>query len=180
MPSALERVGMSRWSVLAAHLCAVVYKLLKTILEKNDEMKKLRLQLSVGFVLLLMACTVFAGESIKVVANDEFVQAGEELGVSLVLGGTASHDVYAAVTGGALGNGVVFIAQDGSTSKTPVKLRSNLNFGAIGAADRIVQVLPRVPLGGSGIAGKYTFYGALCTPGQLDFNIYDAITIELQ
>ena len=134
------------------------------------------------FLIFSVAIT-FAGEKIKVVVNNELVEAGEDLGASLVLNGTGTYDVYAAVTGGALGNDLYMFTSTGGLiplGDTMPKLRENLNIGTLSTKDSIISLLPKMVLGGVSLNGIYTFYVALCTPGQLDFTDLDFISVTIQ
>ncbi len=137
----------------------------------------------------LLVGSLLAGGVARIVVNDNIIEAGEEIGAYLVLDGDGTYDVYAALTGGVLGSQIFLFTESGSlvpfngdiSSLQNLKLRSNLDFSSLGVREKIIQLLPKVPLDDtSQIKGTYTFIVALCTPGKLDFVYVDQTQIEIR
>lgn len=136
---------------------------------------------------LCMAGIASAGGKAKVVVNDQVVEKGEAIGAAVVLDGDGSYDVYAALTGGVLGEQLLLFKEDGTMvpfngdlSSLP-KLRANVNLNSLSVKDKIITLLPKVSLDDtSSIKGTYTFIVALCTPGKLDFPVIDQVSVEIK
>ena len=144
--------------------------------------RKMILMWVVGF-LFFSAIPTFAGGAIKVAVNDALVEAGEELAVNFVLNGDGRYDVYAAFTGGALGSTLFMFTPTGLAplAGSMPKFRENIDIGSLSVKERILTLLPKIPFTDTtGLKGVYTFYVALCTPGQLDFTAFDFIQVEIQ
>ena len=143
--------------------------------------------LTLGFAAGLSLSTgiATADGQIAVVTNDTVIEAGEEFGATIVLNGDGRYDVYLGLAGGILGEVIYAFDANGAlmpwqpeTGLPPAKLRDNVDLASLSVKERIIQVLPRIPL--EGLAGSYMFYGALATPGQLDFPIVDTLPVEVK
>ncbi|MCP4702359.1 MAG: hypothetical protein GY862_36685 [Gammaproteobacteria bacterium] len=151
---------------------------------KRGKISKARLALGLAASLLVPAGMANAAGQAAVLTNDTVIEAGEELGATLVLNGDGRYDVYAAVTGGALGPDIYVFGPGGALIKweapAPIpKLLENADLANMPVADKIIRLFPKMPLG-SELAGTYTFYGALSTSGQLDFPVIDQVSVEVK
>ena len=143
--------------------------------------------LTVLCLCLVMAGIAAAGGKAKVVVNDQVVESGEAIGAFVVLDGDGTYDVYAALTGGILGDQFMIFKEDGTMvpfngdlTSLP-KLKANLNFNSLSVKDKIISLLPKMPLDDtSSIKGTYTFMVGLCTPGKLDFPVIDQISVDVK
>jgi len=134
---------------------------------------------SVGLLALSHAGIACDGQ-ILVTTNSETVPLGEELSMIVTINGTGRCDVYAAVTGGIFPEGVfqAFNVDNGLTltpwkpgdPEPPVKLLDNVDIGNLPIEERVIRIFPRLQLSES-FPGDYILYGALTTPGQLDFDM---------
>jgi len=135
-------------------------------------------------LILLSALPVFSQGAIKVIANNSTIEAGQSLGAALLLNGSGSYDVYAAIGGGVFGNTLHMFSQGGvftPLAGTMPKLKSNINIGSLSTKEKIISLLPKMSLPDtSALKGTYTFYAALCTPGSLDFTEFDAFHFEIK
>ncbi len=150
--------------------------------EKRKMPNRLRLGLATG--LLVFAGIASAAGQIAILTNDTIIEPGEELGATVVLNGDGQYDVYVAITGGVLGETFYLFDSNGGlvpwipTEGLPEKFRSNLDLASLAIQEKMIQVLPRIPL--VDIAGNYTFYAGLTTPGQLDFPVLDTLPVEVK
>ncbi|RKZ80066.1 MAG: hypothetical protein DRR19_24145 [Candidatus Parabeggiatoa sp. nov. 1] len=144
----------------------------------------LTLGFAAGFSLSTGIAT--ADGQIAVVTNDITIDPGEEFGATVVLNGDGRYDVYIGVVGGVLGEVIHAFDADGAfipwdpEGPPPVKLRDNVDLASLSVNERIIPVLPRIPL--DGFAGTYMFYAALTPPGELDFQeqYLDALQVEIK
>jgi len=131
---------------------------------------KSRKWLALGFAasFSLLSSVSYAVGNIAIVTNDTKIESGEELGITLVLGGSGTYDVYGAVTGGILGASF-FVFDENSNllpwdgSGPPPKLRSNVTIENLSTSDKIIPLLPRIPVGG--LSGNYAAFGVLVPAG---------------
>jgi hypothetical protein len=141
--------------------------------------------LTLGFAagLSLSPGIATAAGQIAVVSNDTDVDSGEEFGATLVLSGDGRYDVYAGVTGGVFGEMIYAFTPTGDFIPVdwiapPPKLKDNVELSQLSVKERIISLLPKIPL--AGYAGSYIIYVGLTTPGQLDFPIFDALEVEVK
>ncbi len=154
---------------------------------RNSLMKNGMLSILCLCLCLCMTGIASAGGKAKVVVNDQMVEKGEEVGALVILDGDGSYDVYAALTGGVFGEQLMIFQEDGGMvpfngdfASLP-RLRTNLNLGSLSVEDKIITLIPKVPLvDTSSLRGTYTFIVALCTPGQLDFPVFDQLSVEIK
>jgi len=138
--------------------------------------------------LSLSSGITYAAGNVAVVSNATVVKAGEELGISVVLDGDGSYDVYIGITGGIFEND--FIAFDANSELVtwqpptlPAKLRNNINIANLSAKDKIIELFPRISL--DEYAGNYSVYAVLTKPGKFDLGdpatvIDGPLNIEIQ
>ena len=124
-----------------------------------------------------------AAGQIAVVTNDTNVEQGEQFGATVVLNGDGRYDVYVGLTGGVLGSSILAFDAEGNLvpwdgTGLPAKLRDNVDLASLSVKEKIISLFARMPL--DGLAGSYTFYGALGTPGQLEFPIVDVLEVEVK
>ncbi|MCP4699972.1 MAG: hypothetical protein GY862_24440 [Gammaproteobacteria bacterium] len=156
------------------------------LLKKRFFSMKKQLAAGAAVALLGFSGAVSAAGQVAIVINDTVIEEGEEVGITLVLNGDGHYDVYAAVTGGALGSDIHVFGPGGvpilwTPDQNVPKLLDDVDLGSLAVKDKIIQLVPKIeiPLG-SGLEGEYTFYGALSTPGQMDFPILDAVPIKVR
>lgn len=145
---------------------------------------KIFITMCMALLFTVVAHTAFAG-SAKLAVSNMAIESGEELGVAVVLGGTGKHDVYAAFTGGLLGN-ELFLFNGGPSvfqhiSQGLPKLMDNVDIESLSADKSIITLLPKFQVAdGASLAGIYTFYVALATPGTMNFVSFDTIAVEIK
>jgi len=153
-------------------------------INKEKIMKLKRIVICIAAFIMLSALPAFSQGQIKVVVNSTTIEAGESLGATLLLNGDGSYDVYAAITGGALGSSLFMFNEQGAlvTSASPLaKIRSNIDISTLSVEEKIIALLPKFDLlDTASLKGVYTFYVALCTPGNLDFTELDFIQVEIK
>lgn len=132
--------------------------------------RKSRQWLALGFAasFSVLSSVSYAVGNIAVVTNDTKIESGEELGITLVIGGTGTYDVYGAVTGGMLGPNIFVFNPDGSLLlwdgvTPPAKLRENVTIENLETKDKVISLLPRIPL--NGLTGTYAAFGVLVPAG---------------
>ncbi|MBF0469602.1 MAG: hypothetical protein HQK61_12080 [Desulfamplus sp.] len=146
---------------------------------------KLFIIMCMALFLTVATHSAFAAGSAKLAVSKLTIQSGEELGAVVVLGGTGKYDVYAAIAGGILGNSIYlftgpFQMVDASQGGLP-KLMDNADIGSLSAEKRIITLMPKFAVpDGTSLAGDYTFFVALTTPGKFDFNIVEAVTVTIK
>lgn len=147
-------------------------------------MKIKRIIVCIAAFIMLSALPAFSQGQVKVVVNSTAIEAGEALGATLLLNGDGSYDVYAALTGGVLGSLLYMFNEQGLLvpfSSPMAKMRSNINLSTLSVDDKIISLLPKFDLlDTAGLKGDYTFYVALCTPGNLDFTDLDFIQVQIK
>lgn len=123
-----------------------------------------------------------AAGQIAMLVNDTEVLPGEEIGITVVLNGDGVYDAYVWLEGGVLAGAKFAVDENGQwvvrNDQAPQKLRANINIGTSTLQEKIITLLPRLKL--ENIAGRYKLTAALTTPGQLDFNPKDEVTVVLQ
>lgn len=146
---------------------------------------KIFITMCIALLLTVSAHTAVAAGSAKLAVPNLTIQSGQDLGAVVLLGGTGKYDVYAAFTGGLLGN-ELFLFNGGPSvfqhiSQGLPKLMDNVDIEPLSADKRIITLLPKFPVAdGASLAGLYTFYVALATPGTMDFVSLDTITMEIK
>jgi len=135
----------------------------------HTKKRRSKLRLALGFAAFsLFSAASYAAGNIAVVTNDDKVEKGEELGITLVIGGDGTYDVYGAVVGGVFPEIFVFgptgLVPLSSVLPNPPKLKENVTIETLSTQDKIIPLLPRIPL--SGFAGSYTIFGVLVPAGQ--------------
>jgi hypothetical protein len=121
-----------------------------------------------------------AAGQIAVVTNDTVVESGEEFGATVVLNGDGQYDVYVGITGGVFGADFQVFTPGGlvpwvQAEGPPPKLMDNVNLANMSIKERMIALVPRMPL--AGYAGDYAIYGALSAPGQFMQQLQDGTVI---
>ncbi|MBF0199882.1 MAG: hypothetical protein HQK66_00945 [Desulfamplus sp.] len=152
--------------------------------------RKFYVALVVFVILLFGSDGAFAQGKARLAVPHLSLGAGQELGAVVILSGTGNYDLYAAVTGGVLGDELYLfrgtldlVPLSSSVSDTASlgipKLMENLNFESLSVADRIVTLIPKLTITDGSLAGIYTFFVALTSPGRDDFQ-HDTLTVEIK
>lgn len=141
--------------------------------------------LTLGFAAgLSLSGAAMAAGKIAILSNDVNVDTGEEFGATIVLSGDGQYDVYAGVTGGVFGQDLFAFAPTGEFVLVdwvtpPPKLKDNVELSQLSVKERIISLLPRMPL--DGLGGTYIIYVGLTKPGQFpDFPIFDYLAVEVK
>ncbi len=124
------------------------------------------------------------------------VDEGEELGIKAIIDGDGTYDVYAALLGGILGpSGIIMFGKDGvvspsfdlsNSSDIPEllkhRLMENVSLQETPLRERVKTLIPKMVLGGAGLAGTYSVVIGLTAPGDTTFNFLslDQISVELK
>lgn len=144
---------------------------------------KLFILVCMALFITVTAQTVLAAGAVKVAVSSQTLGTGEDLGAVLLLGGDGNYDVYAAITGGLLQEALYMFTPTGilpATAEELPKLRENVDLAGLSVNDKIIQLLPKFSVDAAALAGVYSFYVALCTPGQLDFVALDMVQVEIK
>jgi hypothetical protein len=136
---------------------------------KYTAISKRLLTFGMAIGLLLSSGIAAAVGQIAAVTNDTVIETGEEFGFIVTLNGDGRYDVYVGITGGAFGTGFVAFDTNGvllpwDPAGAPPKLMDNADLATLSIQEKIISLLPRMPL--DGYAGDYVIYAALSTPGQ--------------